>query len=180
MKITMEYSRKEGRPNYGSEGASVSIQLDCGDDPASVAAALAAGFTVCRRAVEDQLATADSPEDADADPAPPAHRPDRTADRPAPARWEAPTDNRSPDRIQYDRNRPTPATPRDGRQLCAWVKKMEAAHPLWPQWLKEWGEENNLSWKWTDWDRETVRQAVEALETRNSYGPPVPNGAHRN
>jgi len=122
MRITVSVCRKEGRPDYGSEGASCEISFEVADDSpaAEVAAARAYWSAWCRAAVDADLAAA-RPAPAPRAEAPPAkeRRDWQTADHGEAARR---TDGRTGRRAAKDDDDDAPRT---GRALMAKLKDFD-------------------------------------------------------
>jgi hypothetical protein len=102
LKINVSYCRKDGRANYGSEGASCTLEAELSSDTGNDALrGFAEGlYKTAKQLVEEQLA--DGAGEPQATPARPQ--------RPEPLR----NGNRYPGRSDI---------PRDGRQLLGWLRK---------------------------------------------------------
>ncbi len=189
MNISISYSRKEGRANYGSEGAGCEISCELGDqqDPLRVAATLR---ELAKRAVDAALAGGEA-----AAPTPPAPQAgselrqlgrDNGSERPrsgwkraleAGAAAEEPGKERprfaagTRERAEGGGRRVSLGPPATGRQFFAWMQKQEEGdHPGIRKYMVEWARENRLPWKMGEWDSETTAEAnreAEAWRSRN-------------
>jgi hypothetical protein len=193
--LTVSVVRKEGRPSYGSEGASCEITMDVAERsvseaPESLVSEIRRAYALCDQAVSEQLARS-APAGSEAEPAP--RQPDRTR----PASQARPPSEPEPDRPArrgggYDsRIGPDGAArwqnsgaPKSGRELIAWSRKREESGET-PGLFKRlvwFGESQNFPPRVVDWSRDEVNDALGAVLGRG-FGEdepaPVRNGYHR-
>ena len=136
MRVTIGVNRKEGRPGYGSEGASCELTLDLSEqsvsaNPASLADEIRRAYALAEQVVGEQLAR----HQVDVDPRGPRPviEPDRDR-QPSQARPPSqPEPTRQPPAGQYDpRIGPdgaarfkTDGRPKSGRELLGWSRKQD-------------------------------------------------------
>ena len=179
IKLNVSVCRKEGRANYGSEGATCSIEIEAdaslADNPELLHAKVRSLYRLCDRAVAAQIAGyADPGPEPEHAPSPP-RRPDRdpgpTRDRngrphqsptPRPASPSSHSHSHSPSR--------TSGPPRDGRQLSAVLRKLgeEAGWDVFGHIIR-WGRSQEYSGLVKDWGpSETAAAYAEALHAVNA------------
>jgi hypothetical protein len=194
MKLTLAVHRKEGRPGYGSEGASAEITLDLSeatvsDNPLSLIQEAQRVYGLLDSLVADQLAK------SAADVEPSARRP------PEPEPWENPVhcngsmagivagNNSRPPARQPARQEPRDDTPRDGRQLIAWARRREESGecPGLFRRLTAYGKAVGFPSRVVEWTPDDVAAAVDAVMGDGDPEPqPAPasrnghNGYHHN
>ena len=137
MKLTIGVNRKDGRPNFSSEGATCSLELELDqallDSPGLLHERIRATFATCEAAVLEQLDSApDGDEGCHGDPLPPAIAARMTpppAARPAlPAPSTpppvVPANNGSAKRYYDDRRsaRSSDGPPATGKVLYGWAR----------------------------------------------------------
>jgi hypothetical protein len=163
MKVTVSVCRKEGRPNYGSEGATCQVEIDAPDDnPGPV---ITFAYALCDQAVAEQLGR------------------HQGAVEPQPAQPQNPRESWE----QRNHTRAEPGSrghdsrPRDGRQCYAWAKRLEedGRCPGLVGRLNRFGKALNYPSRMAEWSRAMVDAALaavlpdqdvpEAPATRNGY-----------
>jgi hypothetical protein len=134
IKISVNYCRKDGRANYGSEGASCSIEAELasgtGDD--ALRAAAKGLYKTARQLVEDEL----------------NRHPAATPAASTPQRSDPPR-NDNANRYPGPRNE----APRDGRQLLGWLRKQSNQSELMSR-AREIAKREHLPTRFLDLDEE--------------------------
>jgi len=185
VKIRAEVCAKEGMPNYGSIGASASIEFSVAEDELSAStleilmADLKRAFSTCEIAVQDQLRGQRTRSLPPPDPAP--ARPENGR---APERGGHQADSED-DLAEYREQRPAPRNghqdrngsgsrdsgrsdaPRNARQLLAVARKRGDEYF---EDLKRLGKSWNLSGRIVDWSDDDAVQAYGELEGKPARG----------
>jgi hypothetical protein len=193
MKLTVGVSRKIGQANYGSEGASCSLEIELDqstlDQPAALADRIRGAYQIVQQAVEDQLERASEP---------PVHEIDETLApgdrgyRPPQEQYRQPPDRRPPDRRPpqprdrpgYRQGGPADDPPTTGRQFAGWIAKQDAdTHQRVRDLIRAWG----LPSRYLDWGGADVQAVYHELtgvpDSGRSWpaaGPARNNGYPRN
>jgi hypothetical protein len=188
VKITVTVCRKEGRPNYGSEGATCSIEFEADDalidHRPEYRQMVDRLYAAAEDSVKRQLGRASEPKGGAPNPgatqqptAPAGHQPSApglTNGKPRNI-WGAPPRPQSPPppRGQYpppggpvDRHFAGDRPPRSGKQLFAWARRQEDHYgPGLIQWLTAWGEAHGYGALFRDWPSDAILAAhAEAAE----------------
>ncbi len=205
MKLTVSFSKKAGLPNYGSAGASIEITTEVPEGavsecPEVIVAEIRRSFQLAETEVLHQLARqveapapSAPPEPASlgwvhGDPEPTAPRPTaRQAERYDPT----PSCNGSMGGIvagansraarQPARQEPRDDTPRDGRQLIAWARRLEESGEF-PGLFKRvtaYGKAAGFPSRVVEWSPDDVAAAVAVVMGDDDPEPepaPVRNG----
>jgi hypothetical protein len=192
MKITISVCRKEGRPGYGSEGASCEVTFELADElidhRKDCRAAIERHYNLADDVVNRQLARHPSPAPVLA-PEPPAPAMATTngnrfangngrtrgiwgvngqdngnAHGNAFLRPELERGRGMSTLPPRDRNFAGDRPPQTGAQLCAWAKKQEERlnEKGLMIWLGRWGVENSAGSRVREWDSRVVRSAYQA------------------
>ena len=192
MKCTIQVNRKEGRSNYGSEGASVEFTLDVPDgeitsNPAGLVDTIRRAQALADQCVEESLArTRTEP-----------HHVEEVSST-TPARDRLPSQARPPSAPeptrQYDpRIGPdgaarfkTDGFPRSGRELVPWSRKREesGAYPGLFKRLVAYGKSQGFREMVNTWNADEVKEAVYGV-LGDGFDEPEPepvghNGYHSN
>jgi hypothetical protein len=199
LSMSVIVCRKEGRANYGSEGASCELEFEFSAEAQKSIelrdAEIAKAYKICTDAVTDQLIAAQAAANAD-----PGFEPGETRDR-VPARDERPRreteyDDRLDDQHDYgDRRNASPPRrddreryrddgggrrqtnsdrePRTGPQLFGWAKDRDEL-----KWFSAFGKDNRFPAKFNDWDERDVSDAMRAFHGRRSTASSNGNGRH--
>jgi hypothetical protein len=151
MKLRMSIHRKEGRPDYGSDGVGLELELDVPDGAFSdydmLSAHVQQGYDACQKLVAERL------EDLRQDGRPATPPPPR---RPEPDRQDEryPTAHRNDGKPYRGR----PETPEDGRQLMGLCRRKGLDREL-----QDIGRRLRLPNRILDWTPEEVQDAYQAL-----------------
>jgi hypothetical protein len=166
MKILVNVARKLGMPNYGSEGASCSIELDLPDGiaPDALVADVRRAYGIADQVVSEQL-------ERHTAPAPPVIEPDRSG---------LPSQGRSPSTPEPERQRPRQNPwsskndiPKSGRELYPWSRRQEEEHGLvgFTRRLVAMGKRQGFPDRLVDWSGPEIDAALEewgqAIADRN-------------
>jgi hypothetical protein len=188
MQIKVSVCRKEGRPGYGSEGASCELTLDVAertvsDSPASLVDEIRRAYSLAETAVSEQLARHPAAPAAAAPIEPqdlgwvhnaPAVPTAATNGLPSQARApSAPEPDRQPRPGSYS---PPPGPdgaarwqqngrPRNGRELVPWSRKLEQSGqcPGVFKRLVQYGRSQNFPEMMTAWSQFEVDDALRAV-----------------
>jgi hypothetical protein len=180
MKLVLSICRKEGRPGYGSEGATAEVHLELAErtvseNPLSLIEEARRGYAFLDQVVSEQLART-------APDAPPVEPPVMTLgyvhgdpDPPAsqtPARDRLPSQGRAPSTPEPARTEPRrpPAPgngngqggpPRDGRALYSWLKRQDEEHDAGLlRYVSRWGKLQEFGERMVEWSQEQVAEAL--------------------
>jgi hypothetical protein len=192
VRVTIGVQRKEGRPSFGSEGASVELSFDLPDDsitanPAGLVDQIRRGQALADRAVEESLARTRDAHQVEPDRQPrPVIEPDR-ARQPSQARppSEPEPDRQAPRRWDADPgSKPHDGAPRSGRELVPWSRKREQSgqFPGLFKRLVAYGRSQGFPEMMTAWSYSEVGMAVSAVLGAGYDDEPEPapsrNGYH--
>jgi hypothetical protein len=171
VKITVSVCRKEGRPSYGSEGATCQGEVDAPDDNPSPVITWA--YALCDQAVAEQLARHRPEPEPLPNPPPP-----REPAQPAGGSW----DQRHPNQRREPDSRPHDGWPRSGRELYPFARKREESGqcPGLIKRLTNYGRAVGHPDRIADWSGPQVDQALRSVLP--AYDEPAPaetNGYHR-
>jgi hypothetical protein len=187
VRVTISVNRKIGQPNYGSEGAGCELTLDLSEqnvstNPASLIDECRRGYALCEQVVSEQLA-----QHQVEPPAAPAR--DRLPSQARPPSEPEP-DRRPPRRGGYDRGHgpdgaarfKTDGFPRTGRELVPWSRKREESgeNPGLFKRLVAYGRAVGYPDRMTEWNRDEVNTAVNAVIGEQYDDDPEPAPAGRN
>jgi hypothetical protein len=184
IRLTVSVCRKLGRQHYASDGASVSIDFEAEasllGDPAALRARIQAVQRTCRHLVDEELAAqadGDGLEPTPADMPAPPHLP-RPAVPPAARNnngggYQGQGNGRGtgPQSQPQPRsgggggggNQSRQGPPANGRQLLGWAsKKTQEAGWNMTTSLSNWGSDEGVGTRITEWDAETVARAYAA------------------
>jgi hypothetical protein len=159
LKVSISYGRKDGRPSYSSESASVTLETEI-DDPSAVPALARSLFVKARNIVNAELTSQPaepvSPRRESPAPAGPAGRPFRESAPPPSRNGSAP-----PPRGDRPGDGPTDRPPTTGKALFAWVKRQEETTGLdVMRPLQAWAKRQGLPGRFSDWTPEEVADGV--------------------
>jgi hypothetical protein len=184
-KISVTVCRKDGRPNYGSEGASCSIERDVDDEllerPALTAEFIRGMYAIAEASVAEKIASS-TPRpkiqpmtQAEADAPDPVQA---RVNQPPPAATPAPAPSAStppPGRKTYYGNNDAP--PKSGKGLYAWAKDRSAV-----PWFEDLGRKqapplskllNDWSPEWVSWAHgQYLSACIPAVPSANGNGHP--------
>jgi hypothetical protein len=168
VKLRIIATRKEGRPDFGSDGVGLELELDLADtmfqDFHLLQAHVSQGQDMLDRLVEERL-------EAHRQPAPPAEelRSDYVPRREREARqngdqapYERPPFNRTNSGKEY---RGRPEVPQDGRQLLGWAKGASKDNDLF-----RLGAAWRLPRLVVEWSKDDVQAAYHELTAKPGNG----------
>ena len=174
LKLNVSVCRKEGRPDYGSEGASCSIELEVdgslAENPEAFHSRIKALYRLADHAVSDQLSGGHS--------APPARRPDPEPEpdrngyangRPDRGEYSAPRDRRDdppPSRTRTN-GKGFDGDPRTGKAMFKWIKDQDGLYDLdLLKWLTQWAKLQQYPGRFDEWNADEVACGVRAVRDR--------------
>ena len=181
MRCTIQVNRKEGRSNYGSEGASVEFSLDVPDgeittNPAGLVDTIRRAQALADQCVEESLARTRDEQQAEPPDRAPVVVSRGNGIKEGPGE-RIPT--RQPTRRAAD---PDADLPGDSRQLAARGRKVDqGAVPGYWKALLALGRDNGWSGRILDWDNEQVSAGIDLYHDMLDNPAPAPrNGAYSN
>jgi hypothetical protein len=202
MKLTVSVCRKEGRANYGSEGASCELTFELSAEAAksidATQAEIAKAYQICDHAVTDQLIAAQAAAKADTalEPGEPRERVPVRDERPRrESEYDDRFDDQAPPRDYDDRRNSAPPRrddreryrddgggrrqtnsdrePRTGKQLFGWANDRDEL-----KWFSSFGKNHRFPPRFNDWDEQHVDDAMRAYHNRRPEASSNGNGRH--
>jgi hypothetical protein len=172
MKLVLSVCRKEGRPGYGSEGATAEVHLEVSEatisaNPLSLIEEARRGYALLDQVVSEQLARTGTVVPVATN----GHAPTDRAGLPSQARApSAPEPARPAVNGRANGNGYTNAgPPRDGRALFAWCKRQDEEHDAGLlRYITRWGKLQGYADRMVDWDDFQVVAAVAEADRKLS------------